>query len=188
MQLLLNPEESVEGYVHYLPHHAVIRQDKETSKICIVYDASARSHGPALNDCLHVGPKFSQKILDILLRFRVHSIALIGDIEKAFLMISVNERNRDALCFLWVRSVTKDPLDIQVLRFSRVCFGVACSPFLLNAMVRYHIERYQYSNPELVEKLLRAIYVDDVISGADQEEDAYQFYLSYKRILREGGF
>ena len=40
------------GKVHYLPHHAVIRRDKETTKLCVVYDASARSGGPSLNDYL----------------------------------------------------------------------------------------------------------------------------------------
>lgn len=55
--------------MHYLPHHAVVRQDKETTKIRVVYDASARSGGPSLNDCLHTGPKFNQRILEILLRF-----------------------------------------------------------------------------------------------------------------------
>ena len=82
---------------HYTPHHAVIRQDKETSKLCIMYDASARDDGPSLNDCLCTGPKFGQNILDIILRFRVNNIALAADIEKAFLMISVSEADRDVL-------------------------------------------------------------------------------------------
>ena len=72
-------------------------------KLRIVYDASARVDGPCLNDCLHTGPKFSQNILDILLRFRLNQVAFIGDVEKAFLMISVAECDRDVLRFLWVR-------------------------------------------------------------------------------------
>ena len=70
--------------IHYLPHHCVTRQDKATTKLRIVYDASAKTTGPSLNDCLYTGPKFSQSIFDILLRFRVHKVALAGDIEKAF--------------------------------------------------------------------------------------------------------
>ena len=66
----------------------------------MVYDASAHSDGPSLNDCLHVGPKLNQKILDILLRFRVNRIAIVADIEKAFLMVSMAEKDRDVLRFL----------------------------------------------------------------------------------------
>ena len=52
----------------------------------IVYDALARDQGPSLNDCLYTGPRLQR---DILLRFRVHKVGLIADVEKAFLMISV---------------------------------------------------------------------------------------------------
>lgn len=69
--------------LHYLPHRAVVRQGKETTKVRIVYDVSARSTGPSLNDCLYPGPKFNQKILDILLWFRSYKIPLTTDIEKA---------------------------------------------------------------------------------------------------------
>ena len=73
--------------IHYLPHHAVVRRDKETTKVREVYDASARSAGPSLNDCLHTGPRFDQHIFDLLLRFRTHPIAITADIEKAFLRL-----------------------------------------------------------------------------------------------------
>ena len=65
--------------VHYLSHHAAVRHDKETTKVCVVYDASARTGGPSLNNCLHAGPKFNQRIMDILMRFRVRRVEVIAD-------------------------------------------------------------------------------------------------------------
>ena len=59
------------GEVHYLPYHPVVRQDRQTTEVRIVYDASARKNGgPSLNDCLYSGPSLSETISDILIRFR----------------------------------------------------------------------------------------------------------------------
>ena len=178
----------VSGRVHYLPHHAVVRKDKETTKVRIVYDASAKTTGCSLNECLHKGPKFNQKILDLLLRFRTYRIAVTADIEKAFLMISVAKEDRDVLRFLWVTDVTSDSPQVQVLRFCRVVFGVSSSPFLLNATVQHHLNQYATSHSELVGCLSRSMYVDDVVSGAQDELQAEKLYLKSKEILKEGGF
>ena len=174
--------------VHYLPHHGVIRRDKETTRLRIVYDASARGIGSSLNDCLHTGPKFAQKILDLLLRFRAHRVALTADIEKAFLMVAVSEKDRDVLRFLWVDDITKEEPEPVTLRFARVVFGVSSSPFLLNATIRFHLERHALTEPDLMARLTRSFYVDDVISGASDEEQAYALYESAKRVMKEGGF
>ena len=126
----IDPLEPTASKVHYLPHHAMVQTDKTTTKLRMVYDASARSTGPSLNNCLHKGPKFNQPILDLLLRFRLYRIALTADIEKAFLMISVDDHNRDVLRFLWVEDISKADPEIRVFRFTRVVFGVSTQLYL----------------------------------------------------------
>ena len=163
-------DHSIPGETHYLPHHAVIRQDKQTTKLRVVYNASARDEGPSLNDCLYAGPNFGQNIIDIILRFRVHKVALAADIEKAFLMVSMAEKDRDVLRFLWVDDVTKEEPEVIALRFTRVVFGVSSSPFLLNATIRH---QYTLKLPETVKRISRSIYVDDIAYGTDTEDLAY---------------
>ena len=88
----VSPGAGIPCQVHYLPHHAVVRRDKATTKLRVVYDASSKSSGPSLNECLYKGPKFHQLMLDLLVRFRSYKVALIADVEKAFLMIAVDEK------------------------------------------------------------------------------------------------
>lgn len=57
----------------YLPHHAVIKQDRETTKVRVVYDASRKgTNNISLNDTLLVGPKLQDDLRHILMRWRYH--------------------------------------------------------------------------------------------------------------------
>ena len=188
VEIVQNPGEGEVGKVHYIPHHAVIRRDKSTTKLRVVYDASARSNSVALNDCLYTGPPLKENIFDELLRFRANRVALCGDTEKAFLMVGMTEEDRDALRFLWVDYIETSSPEIVVLRFTRVVFGVSSSPFLLNATIKHHTERYKDADPEFVERFLRSIYVDDLSSGAPEINAAYELYLKSKLRRAEGGF
>ena len=174
--------------LHYLPHHCVIREDKTTTKLRIVYDASAKKNGPSLNDCLYAGPSFGQTIADILIRFRSYPVALVAGIEKAFLMISIAEEDQDVHTFLWVENIGSELSRVQVLRFTHVVFGVSSSPFLLNAAIRYYMEGYKDRDPQFIEKFQRSIYVDDLTFGGDNDEEVFGLYKRAKSWLAEGAF
>ena len=126
--------------IHYLSHHAVHREDKKTTKLRVIFDASAKTNGPALNDCLYSGSKFGQNIIEIMLRFWVHKVTLAAVIEKAFLIIAMASEDRNVLCFSWVDDINKEVPEIVALRFTCVVFGVFSSPLLLNATIRHHME------------------------------------------------
>lgn len=106
----------------YLPHHPVVSLSKSTTKLRIVYDASAKTktENKSLNDCLYRGPMLLQNLCGILIRFRLNRIAMIADIEKAFLQISLQPNQRDITRFLWLKDVHSPNVDrenIQEYRF-----------------------------------------------------------------------
>ena len=74
-------------------------------------------------------------------------------IEKAFMMVSVADEDKDILRFLWLDDINAELPRIKVLRFARVMFGVSSSPFLLNATIKHHMNGYKKVDQQFVEKL-----------------------------------
>ena len=115
-------------------------------------------------------PNSTKKINELLFRFRSYPVALVADIEKAFLMISVDP---NVLHFLWVEDSFDNDVKLVTMRFTRVVFGVSSGPFLLNATIKHHLEAYRSSNPKIVESLSHSTYVDDIVAGVNSEDDAF---------------
>eukprot|EP00112_Aurelia_sp_Birch-Aquarium-sp1_P022444 Seg633.3 transcript_id=Seg633.3/GoldUCD/mRNA.D3Y31 product="hypothetical protein" protein_id=Seg633.3/GoldUCD/D3Y31 len=132
-----------------LPHHPVIRESAETTKLRVVFDASSKAsrNTLSLNDCLHKGPALAPMLYDVLLRMREHKIVLVGDIKKAFLQIEIKEEDINSLRFLWVNDILAAEPEIEVFQFCRVIFGAGRSPFLLNATLRHHLDKYRCDDP-----------------------------------------
>ena len=171
------------GEAHYLPHHGVVREDKETTKLRVVNDAS--SGKPSLNDCLEKGENLVPLMFDVLLRSRTYRIALIGDIKEAFLNVSVDEEYRDFLRFLWYESI--DDLKPVTYRFTRVIFGMNASLWLLVIVIQKHLEQYAGTDPDLVAYVLRSLFVDDNIGGAEDTTEAFQLYRRLKEVFLAAG-
>jgi len=64
------------------------------------------------------------KLFEILVKFRSHLIALVADIEKAFLMIGIVEEDRDKLKFLWSENPNDVHSRIVQFRFKKLVFGL----------------------------------------------------------------
>ncbi|XP_053390171.1 uncharacterized protein LOC123560839 [Mercenaria mercenaria] len=166
------------GTIHYIPHHAVITPQKTTTKLRVVYDASAkvRKENKSLNECLYRGPVILSDLCGLLMRFRLHKVAVVSDIEKAFLQIGLQENQRDVTRFLWIRDIKRpfvNKENVQEYRFCRVPFGVISSPFLLGATIESHLESY---NNSIANKIKDDIYVDNVITGTDTWQEALDLY------------
>ena len=111
--------------MHYLPNRGVVREDHDTAKLRIVFDASAKIRNElSLNDILYSGPCLLPYLYDILLRFRTGKIGLVSNIKQAFLQVEMAEEHRDFARFLWFMDINETPSKITSLRFTRVVFGL----------------------------------------------------------------
>ena len=176
------------GKAFYLPHKPVIRELAETTKIRIVFDASAKTSSSAasLNDCLETGPPTQNLIWDILIRNQSRPITLSGDIKQAFLQIRVREAERDVLRFHWVTDMDRNKK--ETLRFTRVLFGLSQSLFLLGGTIEQLLCSKEGEYPEEVEEIRQSIYVDDLLLSSNRPEDLEELRQKTVKIFNTAGF
>ena len=175
--------------VHYLCHHGVVRQDRETTKLRVVFDGSAKgdNDSQALNDRLAVGNNYMPLLFDTLVRFRMKPIAMTADIEKAFLQIQVSESDKDKLRFLWVDDVNSSSPSVIEMRHKRLVFGLTSSPSILGETIRQHVSKFESEFPEAC-RILKRLYADDLSCVANTTKEALDIYDKSKMIMSKGGF
>ena len=119
---------TVSQETYYLPMHSVVKASSTSTKLRVVFDASAKSSNSlSLYDSLLVGPTLYPNLDTILLHFRTYPIAISADISKMYRAVELNESDQNLHCFLW-RANPDDP--IQDFHMTRVTFGVSASPYL----------------------------------------------------------
>ncbi|KAK0415379.1 hypothetical protein QR680_011915 [Steinernema hermaphroditum] len=178
----VDPDAPTGQVVHYLAHQPVVTPQKETTKVRIVFDASAHFRGSmSLNDAINQGPTILPLIVGINLRFRTGSIALVGDVEKAFLQVKLLESERDAVRFLWVKNTNLPPTgrNLVIYRYRCVPFGINASPFLLGATIAHHLS--QCEDQTLAKKIVENTYVDNLILTCNTVDEAADLYAKSKR-------
>ncbi|VDI17558.1 Hypothetical predicted protein [Mytilus galloprovincialis] len=118
-----NPTTSTK-HAHYIPHHSV-KKDSVTTPIRIVYDCSCRlsQDTPSLNDCLRKEPPILNDISTLLMRFRDTRCAVVTDIEKAFLQITLDEKDRDMTRLFWLKDSTDLTSELITYRFKAILFA-----------------------------------------------------------------
>lgn len=158
---------------HYLPHHGV-KKDSATTPLRIVFNCSAKRSGqPSLNDCLMKGPSLTEKLGDVLLRFRTNKYAFSADISKAFLRVGLQECDRDFTRFLWYENPKNLTFPPVTYRFKSVLFGATCSPFLLQATIDYHLKNSDNIYKTLISQNL---YVDNFQGSVDSQQRLFDVY------------
>ena len=158
--------------IFYLPMHAVRKEHSSTTKLRVVFDASAKSaNGISLNDLLLVGLTVHSPLIDVLLRFRLHHVALTADVSKMYRAIELVPSDRDLHRFVW-RRTSEEPL--QDYCMTRVTFGVSTSSFAANMSLKQNALDFAVDYPQAAKVVEDSFYVDDGLTGADSIQDAIE--------------
>ncbi|KAL4131175.1 hypothetical protein QTP88_008517 [Uroleucon formosanum] len=155
---------------YYIPHHAVQKVDGDDVKLRVVFDASVKCHlGVSLNQCLLVGLKLQQDIVDVLVGFRVHKVAFTTDIFKMYRQIEILPQYRRCQYILWRES---PQVVVKEYTLNTVTYGVNSTPYLALRVLCY-IEDTEYADqPDLKRALYNQMYMDDICVGAESLEAA----------------
>src|SRR5215469_8505426 len=124
--------------------------------------------------CINSGPSLVADLTKVFLNFRLKPYASSSDIENTFLGIRLSEQDKDSTRFLWLHDPKNPHSPIVTYRFKSVLFGATCSPFLLAACLKHHVES---SNTRFPHLLRNQVYVDNVYGTFESEEEMRQFFI-----------
>ncbi|XP_037518262.1 uncharacterized protein LOC119395041 [Rhipicephalus sanguineus] len=131
----------------------------------------------SLSECLDKGTNLNLDLLQVLLRFQCYLVAIIADMEKAFLQLEIQEPDRDAFRFLWFENVPRGENDsIVEWRRTSVPFRSPSSPFLLMVTIHHHLDNVGGEQRTLSRTLKQSFYVDDLLIGADGFDKGLDVY------------
>ncbi|XP_062704539.1 uncharacterized protein LOC134286864 [Aedes albopictus] len=172
---------------YYLPHHAILRPTSSTTKLRVVFDASAKGtpESKSLNEVLQVGGVVQSDLLSILLRFRGHPVVFTADIAKMYRQILVAAEHTRFQRIFWR---TEPNQRLRVLELLTVMYGTASAPFLATRCLVQLCKDEGSRFPIAAKIITEDCYVDDVLSGADSAEEAAEAQSQLEGLLQLGGF
>ncbi|XP_065075283.1 uncharacterized protein LOC135699027 [Ochlerotatus camptorhynchus] len=167
----------------FLPIFPVTNPNKP-GKVRIVWDVAAKAHGKSLNSALFKGPDLLSSLLAILLRFRLHPVAVTGDIREMFHQVLIREEDQQYQCFFW----TDEEGNLVVYAMKVMTFGACCSPSSAQYVKNINAERFKSNYPAAYEAITKSHYVDDMLISVASEKEAIQTAKDVRHVHAQGGF
>ncbi|GFT12006.1 uncharacterized protein TNCV_726091 [Trichonephila clavipes] len=111
---------------YYMPHHGVLRPEKSTTKLRVVFNATnPTSNGLSLNSIQYNGGLVQNDLFTIMIKFREHPYAFTADVKMMYRMILIHESQQPLLRILWKES-PEDP--VKTFEMKTVTYGTFENP------------------------------------------------------------
>lgn len=165
---------------YFLPHHGVIREQSATTKLRVVFDASATTtSGVSLNDLQMVGPTVQEDLFSILVRFRQNRYVVSADVEKMYRCIILDESQRSLQQIIF-RFNEHEPFRTYTL--NTLTYGTASAPYIATKCL-VSLGDTEDIPLSVQEAVKRDFYVDDYIGGGDSIENTIQICKGVSSLL-----
>ncbi|XP_034936335.1 uncharacterized protein [Chelonus insularis] len=170
---------------YYLPHHGVLREDSETTKLRVVFNGSSNSStGLSVNDLQYIGPKIQRDIADILIWIRQYRVVFSSDITKMYRQINVHKDDWDLQRILWI----DDRLNAVPYQLTTVTYGTRSAPYLAIRTMLQLVEDEGQRFPLAKDPLIKGRYIDDIFGGSDSHEQLKEIASQVIQLCAAGGF
>lgn len=165
---------------YHIPHHAVLK------KFRIVNDATCTTDkGMSLNEAQLVGKKLQDDLAHLIMRFRCHPVAITADIQKMFLQVRINPNQWDLQRIFWRPSPESD---IKEYWLTAVTFGMASAPHCAVRAMIQGARELSAQFPMGAAAVEHDFYMDDCLTGAQEDADAKLLCYEMDTLLRSCGF
>ena len=182
--------DSWTGPVFYISHLAVRNPQSNSTPVRIVFNSSQTYKGVSLNAALAKGPDaYMNALLGLLLRWREHQVAMVGDIRKMYNSVALAEVEQHCHRFLWRDLECSRNPDVYIMTV--LCVGDKPAGAIATEAIYKTADRFYDDNPEAAKTLRRGTYVDDLVNSVDSLHDingAIQLATNIENMLSKGGF
>ncbi|UYV76289.1 hypothetical protein LAZ67_13003275 [Cordylochernes scorpioides] len=117
----------------------------------------------------------------MMIRFRENNFGVTADIRKAFQMVAIEESERNYLRFLWWEK--ESDRELIAYRHKRLVFGLNCSPFVLNAVIEYHLQSIRGPLVQWAKILAQSFYMDNCITSLETKQEVQEFQKAAIEIM-----
>ncbi|GFU63121.1 uncharacterized protein TNCV_4162911 [Trichonephila clavipes] len=134
---------------HYMPHYGILRPEKSTTKLRVVFNATnPSSNGLSLNSIQYNGGRVQNDLFTVMIKFGEHPYAFTANVKMMHRMILIHESHQPLLRILWKES-PEDP--VKTFEIKTVTYGTVSALFL-GTRTLLQLSRDEENFPSVIER------------------------------------
>ena len=174
------------GPVHYVSHHEVLRPEKASTPLQIVFNSSVVYQGHCLNDYWLKDPDLLNSLFGGILRFRENEVAISGDISKMYHQVLIPQEDQHVHRFLWRNLDTTRPPDTYIKTV--LTFGDKPAPAMAQIAMRMTAKEGEDKRERAAAAIQDNSYMDNICHSVHTTDDTRHLVKEVDNLLEGGGF